>query len=83
MNHVYVTFAATAVMLTAFIGGCSSVHEAGEYQDSDSLTASRGEHDRDGGKHGGEGFGDHGSGKERGEHGRESGSEHKGPSQRT
>jgi len=41
------------------ISGCSGDAGTGEKQDSDTLTASRGEHDRDGGEHGGEGHREH------------------------
>ncbi len=59
MNHIQRTLAAIAVMLAAVISACSSDAGTRENQPSDSLTASRGEHDRDGGEHGGEGYGEH------------------------
>ena len=59
MNHIHRILTAIAVMLAAVISGCSSDPGTGENQDSDSLTASRGEHDRNGGEHGGEGHGEH------------------------
>ncbi|MHC4180321.1 MAG: hypothetical protein ACYSWU_22690 [Planctomycetota bacterium] len=77
MNHVHGTLAAIAVTLAAIMSGCSSDAGTGEKQDSDGLTASRGEHDRDGGEHGGEGNGEHdrdGDGHQGGE-GEESGAE--------
>jgi hypothetical protein len=77
MNHLHRALVAIAVMLAAVVGGCSSDAGTGENQDSGSLTASRGEHDRDGGEHGGEGYGEHdrdGNG-HHGEEGEESGTE--------
>ena len=77
MNHIHRTLAASSVMLAAVISGCSSDAGTGENQDSASHTASRGEHDRDGGEHGGEGYGEHdrdGDG-HHGEEGEESGTE--------
>ncbi len=77
MNHSQRTLAAIAVMLAAVMSGCSSDAGTRENQPSDSLTASRGEHDRDGGEHGGEGSGEQdrdGDG-HRGEEGEESGTE--------
>jgi len=64
MNHVRCPLAAIPVMLAAVLGGCSSDAGTGENQDSVSLATSRGEHDRDGGEHGGEGYGEHGRGGE-------------------
>ena len=76
MNPVHSTLAAIAVMSAAVIGGCSTDAEAGD-KDPGSLTASRGEHDRDGGEHGGEGHGKHDRDGEghHGEEGEESGTE--------
>ena len=66
-----------AVMLAIVISGCSGDNGAGEKQDSDGLTESRGEHDRDGSEHDREGSGEHGRGGEggHGEEGEESGTE--------
>jgi hypothetical protein len=72
MTHTLRPLAAIAVMLAAVLAGCSS--DAGTSEHSDTLTASRGEHDRDGGEHGGEGYGEHGRGGY-GEGGEESGTE--------
>ncbi|MHC4141258.1 MAG: FxLYD domain-containing protein [Planctomycetota bacterium] len=60
-----------AFILAAVLSGCSSDAGTAEKQDSGSLTAGRGEHDRDGrgGEHGGEDYGAHG------EAGEESGTE--------
>jgi hypothetical protein len=59
MNHIHTTLVAIAIMLAALISGCSSDRGTSEKQDSDSPTATRGEHDRDGGEHGREGYGEH------------------------
>ena len=59
MNRIQRTLATIAVMLAVVISGCSSDRNAGEKQDSDRSTATRGEHDRDGGEHGREGYGEH------------------------
>ena len=77
MDHIHRTLAAIAVMLAAVISGCSSDAGTGGNQESDSLTASRGEHDRDGGEHSREGSSEHGRGGEgsHDEEGEESGTE--------
>jgi len=59
MNHIQRILATIAVMLVVVIGGCSNDREAGENHDSDSSTATRGEHDRDGAEHGGESYSEH------------------------
>jgi len=76
MNHVLGTLGAV-VMSAALFSGCSTDAATGEHQDSRSLTAGRGEHDRDGGEHGREGRGEHDrDGEEHhGEEGEESGTE--------
>lgn len=77
MNHIHRTLAAIAVVLAAVVCGCSSDTGTDESQDSESLTASRGEHDRGGGEHDGEGRNEHdrdGDG-HHGEEGEESGTE--------
>ncbi len=60
MNHTQRPLAAIAVILAAAMCGCSSDAGTGENQSSGSLTASRGEHDRDGREQGGEGHGEEG-----------------------
>jgi hypothetical protein len=55
MNRIQRTLPTIAVMLAVVISGCSSDRGAGQKQDSDTPTATRGEHDRDGGEHGREG----------------------------
>jgi hypothetical protein len=67
MTDALRALAAIAVMSAAVLSGCSSDATTGE--NSDSLTTSRREHDRDGGERGGEGYGEHG------EAGEESGTE--------
>ena len=52
MNRIQRTLAVITVMLAIVISGCSGDNGAGEKQDSDGLTESRGEHDRDGAEHG-------------------------------
>ena len=47
MNRIQRTLTAIAVMLAIIISGCSSDREAGENQDSNRSTATRGEHARD------------------------------------
>jgi len=69
MNRVQRTLTVIAVMLAIVISGCSGDNGAGEKQDSDGLTESRGEHDRDGAEHGRGGEGSHD------EEGEESGTE--------
>jgi len=59
MNRIQRSLATIAVMLAVVISGCSSDRNAGEKQDSDRSTATRGEHDRDGGEHGREAYGEH------------------------
>ncbi|MHC4218782.1 MAG: hypothetical protein ACYSU7_10050 [Planctomycetota bacterium] len=75
MTQVLRSLAAITVMLAAVTTGCS--RDAGTGATSDSLTASRGEHDRDGREHGGEGYGEHDRGGDagHGEEGEESGTE--------
>jgi len=77
MNHNQRIFATIAVMLVVVISGCSNDREAGENHDSDSSTATQGEHDRDGAEHGREGSGEHERGGEgsHGEEGEESGTQ--------
>lgn len=77
MNHIQTILATIVVMLVVVISGCSNDNGAGERQDSDGLTESRGEHDRDGAEHGREGSGEHGRGGEgsHDEEGEESGTE--------
>jgi hypothetical protein len=62
INRIEGTLATIAVMLAVVISGCSSDREAGQKQDSDRPTATRGEHDRDGGQaeHDQDGEGHHG-----------------------
>lgn len=59
------------IALAAMIIGCSTDDGNGKNHDSDNATASRGEHDRDGGEHGREGRGEH----DRSGEGEESGTE--------
>ena len=73
MSHIRRALAAIAVLLAAVTCGCSDDAGTGENRDSDSLTASRDEHDHDGGEHDREG-GEHG--RDGGEHDREGRSEH-------
>jgi hypothetical protein len=53
------TLAAVIILLAAVAGGCSSDTETGVDQSSGGPGASRGEHDRDGGRRGEEGRGEH------------------------
>ena len=69
MNDIHSTFAVIAVMLATVVGGCSSDAGDGANQDAGTVTASRGEHDRD--EQGGQGQGEHAHG----EAGEESGIE--------
>jgi len=55
MNRIQRTLATIAIMLGVVIGGCSSDRGAGEGQDSDKSTATRGEHARE---HGGDAEGE-------------------------
>ncbi|MHC4477974.1 MAG: FxLYD domain-containing protein [Planctomycetota bacterium] len=57
MNRIQRTLGTIAVTLAVVISGCSNDRGTDESQGSDSLTASRGEHDRD--EHGREGRGGH------------------------
>ncbi|MHC4273000.1 MAG: hypothetical protein ACYTE6_00890 [Planctomycetota bacterium] len=66
MNRIHGALVAIAVMLAAVMSGCSGDTGTGESEASGALTASRGEHDR-------EGYGEHDRGG--GEHGGESGEE--------
>ena len=77
MNRIQRTLAVIAVMLAIVISGCTGDNGAGERQDSDGLTESRGEHDRDGAEHGREGSSEHGQDGEgsHDEEGEESGTE--------
>ncbi|HCO95789.1 MAG TPA: hypothetical protein DIU00_17900 [Phycisphaerales bacterium] len=76
MNHIQRILATIAVMLMVVISGCSNDRQAGGNHDSDSSTATRGEHDRDGGEHSREGYGEHDrEGGEHGEEGEESGTQ--------
>ena len=68
MNRIWRILAVVAVMLALVTGGCSSDNGTSETQESDSPTASRGEHDRDGAEHDREG----------GEHGHEGGHDAEG-----
>jgi len=71
--------AAIAIILVVVISGCSSNGaRTGENQASDSLTASRSEHSRDGGESDREGRSEHEQGSEgnHGEEGKESGTEY-------
>ena len=76
LPNIQKAISASAVMLAALICGCSHT-ETGVNQDSDTLTASQGEHDRDIGEGGEEGHGGHDrDGREHhGEEGEESGTE--------
>jgi len=60
MNRIHRTLAMIAVILAVVLSGCSNDKGAGEKQDSDTSTATRGEHDRDGAEHGREGEAGHG-----------------------
>lgn len=71
MSYIHKTFAAMVVLLAVIFFGCSTDDGNGKNHDSDSATASRGEHDRDGGEHGREGRSEH----DRGGEGEESGTE--------
>lgn len=75
MNHFHRIVAATAVMLAVAIGGCSRDARTDESHVSDSLTASRGEHDRDGDEHGREGRAEHARERGDNEESEESGTE--------
>ena len=77
MNRIQRNLAMIVVMLVVVISGCSSDKGAGEKHDSDSSTATRGEHDRDGAEHGGESYGEHERGGEgsHSEEGEESGTQ--------
>lgn len=55
MNHIRRTLVAIAVVLAVVVSGCSRDNGTSETQDPDRATATRGEHDRDGGEHGEEG----------------------------
>lgn len=55
MNRIQRACVTIAVILAVIISSCSNDRGANEKQDSDRPTASRGEHDRDGGEHGEEG----------------------------
>jgi hypothetical protein len=55
VNHIQRTLATTTVALAVMLGGCSSDNGTSETQDPDRAAAARGEHDPDGGEHGGEG----------------------------
>jgi hypothetical protein len=74
VNRTKRTLATVVVILAAVIGGCSSDREAGQKQDSDTATATRGEHDHDGAEHSREGGHDR-DGARHGEEGEESGVE--------
>jgi len=77
MNRIQSTLTVIAVMLVIVFSGCSNDNGSGEKHDSDELTESRGEHDRDGAEHGREGSGEQersGEGSH-GEEGEESGTE--------
>ncbi|HUT30176.1 MAG TPA: FxLYD domain-containing protein [Sedimentisphaerales bacterium] len=74
MNRIQKALATIGVMLAVVISGCSSDRGADDKQDSDAPTVTRGEHDRDGGEHGGEGEHDR-DGAGHGEEGEESGAE--------
>ena len=74
MNHLHRTLVAIAVLLVLVISGCSNKAGSGEHQEAAAVAENRGEHDRDGGEHEGEGGeGAHG---EEGEGGEESGTEY-------
>jgi len=77
MSRVQRILVVIAVMLTIVISGCSNDNGAGEKHDSDELTESRSEHDRDGAEHSHEDSDEHGRGSEGGhdEEGEESGTE--------
>ena len=70
MNLIHRILAALAVMTAAMLMGCSSDNGTSEHQGSDEHSASRGEHDRDGGERRGE------HDRDGGEHGREGRGEH-------
>jgi hypothetical protein len=74
MNRIRRALATIAVILAVVISGCSSDRGTGDKQDSDTPTATRGEHDRDGAEHGREGEHDR-DGAGHGEGGEESGVE--------
>jgi len=74
MNHIRQTLVTIAALSMLGLAGCSSGAPTEEGHDSGRLTASRGEHDREGGEHGREGDREHGLEGE-GEHGEESGAE--------
>jgi hypothetical protein len=67
MNRIHGTLAAIGVMVTAVMSGCPRDTGTGESESSGALTASRGEHDREVGEHGGAGRREHDH--EGGEHG--------------
>jgi len=75
MKQMHMALAALIVVLVAVIAGCPRDAEPTETQDTGPLTASRGEHDRDGSERGGEGKGEHDEDGEggHGEEGEESG----------
>ena len=77
MNRIQRTLATIAVVMAVVISGCSRDEGTGQKQDSDRPTATREEHDRDGGEHSGQGYSEHGrEGDARhGEEGEESGTE--------
>lgn len=77
LSGIRKSLSAIGVVLAALVCGCSSNTETDVHQDSDTLTASRGEHDRDSGEGREEGEGGHdGEGSEGdGQEGEESGTE--------
>jgi hypothetical protein len=76
MNRIQRTLATIAIMLVVAISGCPNGPEAGEKRDSDRSTTTRGEHDRDGGEHRGEGRAEHDRDRGSNEEGEESGTEY-------
>ena len=74
MDHMQRFLAALALVSAAVLGGCSNSAGTGVHEPSGDQTASRGEHDRDGGEHDGAGRGEHDRGGY-GEEGEESGTE--------
>jgi hypothetical protein len=77
MNGIERSLVTIGVMLAVVICGCSSDKGAGEEEESERSSTTRGEHYRDGGEHGREGRGEHDRDGEahHGEEGEESGIE--------
>jgi len=64
MNHVYEILVAIVVMLAVIVSGCSCDAKTGNSQIYGSPAASRSEHNRGDGEHGGEGHAEHDRGDE-------------------